>query len=125
MNKNTLPNVPILLQEEIKKDGDIRVTVVGNKVFSAFLNHEGYEVDWRKTNNNSKWIKYKLPKDIEKNCIRLCKELKLEFGAIDLIKSIEGNYIFLELNPNGQWVWIEEKTGLPISNGIVNHLSRG
>lgn len=122
--ENILPGVPILLQEEIEKQADIRVTLVGNNVFSAILPQEGNEIDWRKR-NNAKWNLFKLPKHIEQKCVRVCRKLQLEFAAIDLVKSTSDEYLFLELNPNGQWVWIEEETKLPISDSIVEHLSRG
>jgi glutathione synthase/RimK-type ligase-like ATP-grasp enzyme len=101
-----LPSVPILLQEEIEKEADVRK-----------------EIDWRAHNSGDKWNSFQLPEIIEKMCIQLCGKLKLEFAAIDLVKSISGDFFFLELNPNGQWVWIEEETGLPISDTIVQHLS--
>ena len=123
IKEDILPGVPIFLQEEIEKEADIRVTLVGNKVFSAILTQEGKEIDWRARNDASKWNPFQLPKLIEEACIKLCKKLNLEFAAIDLVKSISGDFFFLELNPNGQWVWIEEETGLPISDAIVQHLS--
>ena len=43
---------------------------------------------------------------------------------IDFIKSIDGRYVFLEINPNGQWVWIETQTGQRISDEIINFLNK-
>lgn len=123
--EDMLPGVPICIQEEIEKEADIRVTIVGNKVFSAILAQEGNEIDWRATDSEAKWKTHNLPKSVYNSCIKLCKELHIEFAAIDLVRSTSGDYYFLELNPNGQWVWIEEETGLPISNAIVEHLSNG
>ena len=119
-----MPSVPILLQEEIEKEADVRVTIVGKNVFSAMLSQEGKEIDWRAHNSGAKWNSFQLPEIIEKMCIKLCEKLKLEFAAIDLVKSVSGDFFFLELNPNGQWVWIEEETGSPISDTIVQHLSK-
>lgn len=124
VKEDILPSVPILLQEEIEKEADVRVTIVGKNVFSAVLSQEGKEIDWRAHNSGDKWNSFQLPEIIEKMCIKLCGKLKLEFAAIDLVKSISGDFFFLELNPNGQWVWIEEETGLPISDTIVQHLSK-
>ena len=124
VKEDILPSVPILLQEEIEKEADVRVTIVGKNVFSAMLSQEGKEIDWRAHNSGAKWNSFQLPEIIEKMCIKLCEKLKLEFAAIDLVKSISGDFFFLELNPNGQWVWIEEETGSPISDTIVQHLSK-
>ena len=54
--------------------------------------------------------------------VALVDELNLRFGAIDLIRDVNGEYWFLECNPNGQWAWIENRTGLPISAAIVDEL---
>ena len=124
VKEDILPSVPILLQEEIEKEADVRVTIVGKNVFSAMLSQEGKEIDWRAHNSGAKWNSFQLPEIIEKMCIKLCEKLKLEFAAIDLVKSVSGDFFFLELNPNGQWVWIEEETGSPISDTIVQHLSK-
>ena len=55
--------------------------------------------------------------------MRLMKALKINFGAIDMILTPEGEYVFLEVNPNGQWGWIEKLTGMPISQAIADVLS--
>lgn len=49
-------------------------------------------------------------------------ELGLSYGAIDFVLTPDNNYIFLEINPNGQWAWIENETGLNISDSIINEL---
>ena len=56
---------------------------------------------------------HRLPREVENSCIDLVQRLGLEFGAIDLIVRPDGRYTFLEINPNGQWAWLEEMTGLP------------
>ncbi len=55
--------------------------------------------------------------------MRLMKALKINFGAIDMILTPEGEYVFLEVNPNGQWGWIEKLTGMPISQVIDDVVS--
>lgn len=66
----------------------------------------------------------RLPKEIEDKCFALTKELGLCFGAIDLIEKANNEFIFLEINPNGQWAWVEALTGLPISKTIAEHLAQ-
>lgn len=49
--------------------------------------------------------------------------LSISFGAIDLVRDKNGDYIFLEINPNGQWAWVEMETGLKISDEIIKFLT--
>jgi len=57
--------------------------------------------------------------------VRVVEALGLCFGAIDLIVTPDDDHVFLEVNPNGQWLWIEELTGLPISHAIADLLMEG
>lgn len=66
---------------------------------------------------------YDLPVEIEQKCIQLTKMLSISFGAIDLVRDKNGDYIFLEINPNGQWAWVEMETGLKISDEIIKFLT--
>lgn len=114
---------PCLFQREIKKKLELRVTVVKDKTFAAQVNSQEDEetlTDWRKKKLAFKV--FELPNAIHKLCVELVKELNLLFGAIDLILSPDGTYTFLEINPNGQWVWIETETGLKISDAIIDEL---
>lgn len=117
---------PVLFQEYIPKNIEIRVTVVGNKVFSCEIHSQDSEKtldDWRHYDlKNVKHAVHKLPKIIEALCIKMMKRLELNFATFDLILTPDGQYVFLELNPNGQWLWIEQLIGLPISNAIAETL---
>ncbi len=115
---------PCILQKNIQKEYEIRVTVVKDKVFAAAVDSqedEATKVDWRRKKLDFR--ETRLPKTIEKKCVQLVKECKLGFGAIDMIKTMENEYFFLELNPNGQWAWIELQTGQKISEAIINGLT--
>ena len=48
--------------------------------------------------------------------------LGLRYGAIDMVFTPDGRYVFLEINPNGQYLWIEYQTGMPISDAICDLL---
>ena len=114
---------PCIYQERIEKAIELRVTVVGENVFSAGVNSQTLETtktDWRK--DKLEFFIEDVPTKIKEKCILLVKNLNLKFGAIDLIKDKNDNYIFLEINPNGQWAWIENETGLKISDSIINLL---
>ncbi|MBO0794500.1 MAG: hypothetical protein J2P36_26600, partial [Ktedonobacteraceae bacterium] len=65
---------------------------------------------------------YQLPAVLEQACINLVALLGLHYGAIDIIREKSGEYYFLEINPAGQYHWIEYYTGLPITKAIVDAL---
>jgi len=56
---------------------------------------------------------------MQKLCVDLVQQLRLKFGALDFLLDKSGVYWFLEINPNGQWGFVEEETGLPISKAMV------
>ena len=119
---------PSIFQNNIEKEADVRVTVVGEKLFPARIESQEYEeskIDWRRGSNIIDHNHIKLPSKIANQCINLVKQLNLIFGAIDLILDREGNYHFLEINSNGQWAWIERRLNLPISNEIAKLLLSG
>lgn len=103
---------PTLFQPLIHKHVDIRVTVVGAQVFAVAIYSQEVEEacqDWRRVETRKlRHEPHELPKELERKCVSLVQELKLQFGAIDLILTPAEEYIFLEINPNGQWAWIEE-----------------
>ena len=108
------------------KDVEIRVTVVGDKVFAAEIHsqvNEEAKYDWRTVSPRKiPHFVHKLPDEIETACVALTTMLGLNFSAIDLIKKPDGEYIFLEINSNGQWLWIEDITGLKIADAIAEAL---
>jgi len=117
---------PALFQEYIPKNVEIRVTVMGNKVFSCEIHSQDSKRtidDWRHYDfNNVKHAVHKLPQIIEALCLKMMKKLELNFVTFDLVLTPDGQYVFLELNPNGQWLWIEQLTGLSIGNAIAETL---
>lgn len=115
---------PCIFQRNISKEYEIRATIVGEKVFAAAVDSQSDEetkVDWRRKRLSFREVA--LPPEVENLCVRLLKELNLGFGAIDLIKTHAGDYVFLEINPNGQWAWIEIQTGQNISDAIIEYLT--
>jgi glutathione synthase/RimK-type ligase-like ATP-grasp enzyme len=119
---------PAIFQERVSKVADIRVTVVGTEVFATRINAHGLppEIpDWRYASPDQlEHNHHTLPSTEAERCIVLTKTLDLEFGAIDLAIDDEGRYVFFEINPNGQWAWLETLLGLRISAAIVDHLVR-
>jgi hypothetical protein len=120
---------PTYFQKFINKSADIRVTVIGNKVFPAQILSQEYnetKIDWRKAERiKLKYEKIELSQTLTDLCIKLTKKLGLNFGAIDFVKDDMGNFIFLEINPNGQWAWIEKQLNYSLSYEISKLLIDG
>ena len=118
---------PVTFQEKIEKSSDIRVTVVGDEVFAAEILSQGREsskVDWRATDDpNLEHRTHELPAALAHRCRHLVSHLGLSFGAIDFALKADGTYVFFEINPNGEWLWLEDRVGLPISDRIAAWLS--
>lgn len=120
---NYLP-IPTILQEKITKQYELRVTVVGNEVFAAKVDSQSIaesKTDWRKS--DLPFTATTLPEEVANKCIAITKELNLEYGAVDLAYDDKGNYVFFEINPVGQFVWIELQTGMSITNSLINLLT--
>lgn len=117
---------PTLFQQYITKDIELRVNVIGTRVLATAIHSQAHtetSMDWRKTNPwNLKHEPYNLPHNLERAILKLVQAYGLHFAALDLIKTPTGEYVFLEINPNGQWFWIQQITGQPIARHIAEYL---
>ncbi len=116
-----------IFQEWIDKAHEVRLTVVGSRFFAVEI-HAGSDaarVDWR---TDYKSLTYR-PTNVPERVRRLVREFMhhfgLVFGAFDFIVTPQGDFRFLEVNPNGQWSWIEQETGVPIARSIAELLEKG
>ncbi len=112
---------PIYLQKYIRKQYEVRLTVVG-KAFYAVRIDTLDKVDWRKDYENHRYTLIKCPEDIATKCTEMLHDFDIYFGAFDFIVTPEDEWIFLELNPNGQWLWLENSLSIDISKKIVEVL---
>ena len=124
--KNSVIHCPTFLQEYIEKHLELRVTLVGDSIFAASIDSQSNadsKFDFRAHSvYELKHEIYKLPSRIEQQLIQFNKYFGLSFSTFDIILTPQGEYVFLECNPNGQWYWIEELTGLPISAAMAELL---
>jgi glutathione synthase/RimK-type ligase-like ATP-grasp enzyme len=114
----------ILFSRKCEKDYELRVTVVGKKVFAVRIDsqlHEETRTDWRINPDLLGYSETQISKDLEYKCFALLAALRLDFGAFDFIVR-DNQYIFLEVNANGQWGWLEGKLGIKISEAIIDYL---
>ena len=117
---------PVTFQPYVPKELELRVTVVGRQVFAAAILSQATHrtrYDWRHFDlYHTGHRPHDLPEAVSDRCLRLVERMGLTFGAIDLILTPDGRYVFLEINPSGQWMWIEDQARLPISDALCDLL---
>lgn len=117
---------PFILQSKVKKKFDIRVTVFGDKIFAhkiVIKNVDNANIDWRVYNPlNLNYKRIKLPGDIELKIFKFMSLMKLSYGAFDFIIDNKGKWIFIEINPSGQFAWLEIATEDKLIDELINLL---
>ncbi len=126
---------PGIYQHYVLKDHELRVTVIGRRLFAVRINSQATargQIDWREAQRTPRGKKSDLtlepaalPAAVEVRCLRLMKALGLVYGAIDLIVTPQKEYVFLEVNPSGQFLWIESALGLPLLDAMSELLIQG
>jgi len=123
---DALRHCPMVFQELIPKTYELRVAFVAGQCFAGAIDASGTargQVDWRRVaREECHWRKAQLPTEVTTSLQSLMSELGLVFGAIDLICTPSGEYVFLEVNPGGEWGMLERDLSLPISETIADAL---
>lgn len=117
---------PTLFQAYVPKSLELRVTVVGEHVVAAEIHsqvshrtrHDWRNYDWQRT----PYRLHTLPEQEKQQCIRLVQLLGLQYGTIDLALTPGGEYMFFEINPAGQFSWIQCALNINIASLICEQL---
>lgn len=125
-----LSNCPTLFQQLIAKASDVRITVVDSMIHAVELHaadEDGRQrCDIRR--NNMADVEYSditLPESITRLIRSLVKHYDLRFAAIDMVVDLAGQWHFLEVNPNGQWAWLDIEGASRIAESFVESFSDG
>lgn len=115
---------PVIFQQYIKAKFDIRVTVVGDQVFAAAIHSQttSYVHDFRIDMENARIEAFEMPADVTAGLLRLMARLGLVYGAADFRLTPDGDMVFLEVNPAGQWLFVEQATQQPIAAALADKL---
>lgn len=114
---------PMVFQKYIEKLYELRIAWVDGQAFVGALDGARCGVDWRYESTAS-WQPHELPTAVHEKLAALMARLSLRQGALDLIVTPEGEYVFLEVNPHGEWGMLERDLGLPISAALADALLR-
>lgn len=109
-----------MFQRRVDKVADVRVTVIGNEVFSVRI--DSPYIDWRRDYTLVTYTVVDAPDTIVRNCRRYLDRFGLLFGAFDFGLARDGSWLWYECNTAGQWHWIELETGLPMTAALADLL---
>ncbi|MFD1933150.1 MULTISPECIES: hypothetical protein [Nonomuraea] len=128
-SRHRLRHAPVILQPYVDKSVELRVIVVGRRVFAAQIDVSASRMardDSRHYDTDRvAYGPYDLPAEVARRCARLVADVGLTYAALDLIVTPGGDHVFLELNSNGAWGLVELWAGLPVSDAIADWLMNG
>lgn len=110
---------PVFLQEEIVRRADVRATFIGPHCFVADITGEASLVDWRDPEVPVSYSVSSLGSEIEGMCRAMLAKLGLIYGAFDFVRTPTGDLVFLEVNPTGEWAWLEDRLGFPMRDAFI------
>jgi glutathione synthase/RimK-type ligase-like ATP-grasp enzyme len=124
---DAVAHCPTLFQRYVAKEGDIRVTIAGEECIATFLHSQDRDVskvDCRRENmKDMRYSLIELPRELVSRLVQLTRSYGLYYAAIDLVRDRLGTHWFLELNPAGQWAWLEQIAAAPISAALIRCLT--
>ncbi|OLT28783.1 hypothetical protein BJF83_14200 [Nocardiopsis sp. CNR-923] len=114
-------------QQWVDKDYEVRVTVVGTRLFAVAIHatSEAAYVDWRTDYASHRYEVVEVPDTVREGLERYMRAFDLTYGAADFIVSPDGSWTLLEVNPNGEWGWLAHHCDLPIGQTIADLLEKG
>lgn len=121
---DTVKYAPVIFQECIHADIDLRITVIGDHIFPAaiYSQETSYKIDFRMNYHEAKIVEHPLPEELNAKLLKFMRSMGITYGAIDLRMRPNGEYVFLEVNTAGQWLFMEQPTGMPITETLAQTL---
>lgn len=121
---------PCLFQELVPKRLELRVIAIGHRVFATEIHsqvNEASAIDFRRhyALGETPYAAHELPAEISERCLELNRRLGLVYGAMDFVLTPDGRYVFLEVNQQGQFLWLEQMTGQPLLEHFCKMLEQG
>jgi len=113
-------NCPVLLQEKVPRRCDLRVTFIGKNCFAAAIHTPSPVVDWRDPSACATFSPVEIDPQLESRCREMLSTLGLRYGAFDFIRRPDDEEVFLEINPTGEWAWLENSLGYPMRNAFID-----
>ena len=123
-----LRQTPGIYQKLVPKAYELRVTVMGQRVFAAKVLSQQTQkgkLDWRQSYDELRLEPTDVPAAVADQCKALLEELGLVFGCFDIVVTPAGEHVFLEINEMGQFLFVERYCGLPLLDAFAEFLLQG
>ena len=98
------------------------MAIVDGECFAALVNADG--VDWRRDQASLTFTPVATPTGVQEGMSRLMKVLNLRYGAADFTVTPGGDWVFLEVNPSGQFAFVDDRTTQAITEAIADALTK-
>jgi hypothetical protein len=120
-----LCHCPVMFQERIDARCDIRVTAIGPDLYAAEIDSQSgaSPLDWR-FDHTVAFRPHTLDPDVNARIAATLRRLGLLYAAIDLRLTPQGEYVFLEANPGGQFLFIELLANIPLAEPMAAFLAQ-
>lgn len=116
---------PVIFQRFVAADLDLRTTCVDGEMFTAAIRSDAeHQVDYRRGLGSADVRPYRLPDEVAERLQALMDRLGLKFGAVDFRVTPEGEHVFLEVNPAGEYLFACDRTHQPVPQAIAACLDR-
>lgn len=122
------PSTPWLVQDYLPASWDVTVVFVRDRMYGFELNRDSFldkTVDWRETGGpdaTDAWRCHRIPKHLEDSIFRFMNDLGLHYGRLDLLYNGD-DYYFLEVNPNGEWAWLDFHGEVGLLGKMIEEIS--
>ncbi|MEH3104112.1 MAG: hypothetical protein PGN12_09430 [Sphingomonas phyllosphaerae] len=115
---------PLILQAFVPARYDVRLTIVGEELFAAAIHSQQsrYPLDFRMDVLNTAITPIDVPEEVRTAMMALMRTLRIVYGAADFRVTDNDEWVFLEVNPAGQWLFVEDATGQPIARALAHRL---
>lgn len=112
-HSRSIRRAPAIFQELISAVKEHRITVFGGHCIAVEVKstHEHLSIsDWRAGSHDSlKVTPSDLPMHLKEKLFKFMNIAELSFGTFDVLETVDREYVFLEVNEAGQFLWIEDR----------------
>jgi glutathione synthase/RimK-type ligase-like ATP-grasp enzyme len=119
--EDSIRSSPAIYQEFIPGTNHIRLNCFGNQSYAGLI--ETDDLDWR-PNLTVPISRWSVPDALQSVIRKVLDELGLEMGIMDLKQTPEGEFVWLEVNPQGQFLFLEGLTGEPLTELFTDYLTK-